>query len=137
MYGYIQRHGAAGAKQLYGPEGDAVVDVYERNRTRPREEVLAAMLDELRRQLPSALANNRLMHLHPCFYTFDVSMWSIPEARRDDFIRAAQEHPGVHRFLGPEQGEREAFHIEVSRPGECPVEYRSRQGRPSPGEGGG
>lgn len=124
MHGYVQRHGIARTKQLYGPEGDAVIDAYERNRNKANGEVLAAMLDELHRQLPIAFANKRLMHLHPCYYTFDVSMRSIPAARHDAFIQAAERHPDVHRFLGPGQGEREAFHIEIARPGECPEEYR-------------
>ena len=121
MDGYIRRNGAAQARALYGPEGDAVVAVWERYRSAPEPQRLIEMEAELRRQLPSAFANKRLMHLNPCYFTFDVSMRSVPATRHAAFIAAAERHPGVHRFLGPGQGEREAFHIEVPRPAPCTI----------------
>ncbi|HET6568956.1 MAG TPA: hypothetical protein VFG50_13410 [Rhodothermales bacterium] len=121
MYGYVRRHGAAQAHQLYGSEGDAVIAVYARHRSAPRDEVLTLMEAELERQLPSAFANERLMHLNPCYFVFDVAMSSVPAALQDAFSRAAAQNPHVHRFLGKDQGEREAFHIEVPRSGDCSI----------------
>lgn len=119
MYGYVRRHGLAQSHELYGPEGDAVLDVYQQHRNAPRGEVLTLMEAELERQLPSAFANKRLMHLNPCYFVFDVAMSSIPAGKQEAFSRSAEENPHVHRFLGKDQAEREAFHIEIPRSDEC------------------
>lgn len=124
MYGYIQRHGVAQAHDLYGPEGDAVIDMYQQHRRESRGEILASMKAELERQLPAAFANKRLMHLNPCYYVFDISMRSIPTSKQAAFSRAAADHERVHRFLGKDEAEREAFHIEIQRPGECSASIR-------------
>lgn len=115
MYGYIQRNGSANAYRLYGPEGDAIIAVYERTRRDGEAACLAAMAAETRRQLPAAHANGRLMHTKDTHFVFDVALRSVPPARRRAFIEAARAHPRVSRVLGPEEGEREAIHLEVPR----------------------
>lgn len=115
MYGFIRRHGAQAAYQLYGPEGDAVIRRYEACRT-PREEAcLEAMGAEVRRQLPKAHAGGRLMHTNPTHFVFDVAIRSVAPARRAAFERAARRHPRIARFLGPRDGEKGAFHIEIPK----------------------
>ena len=77
--------------------------------------VIDQMDEETVRQLPIAHANNRLMHTNSTHYVLDAAISSIPEGKRQDFIAFAKNYPRVSRFLGPEEGEKEALHFEVPK----------------------
>ena len=113
MGGFIRRHGLAAAYRLYGPEGDAVIAQFETHGNRSRAGRRQAMLEELLRVLPAAHKNGRLMHTQETHYVFDVAVRSLPADRRVAFARAARKHSCVLRFLGFEEGEKGAFHLEV------------------------
>ena len=115
MHGFVQRHGMKAARRLYGPEGDAVLAVYEQHHGEEEELCIRAMHEEVERQLPRAHDHNRLMHTKPTHYVFDVAIRSIAPARRADFNEAARRHPRISRFLGPAEGEKGAFHLEIPR----------------------
>lgn len=115
MYGFIRRHGPEAAYRLYGPEGDAVVASYEKHVSKGQRRCRAAMLTELRRQLPKAHENNRLMHTKSTHYVFDVAIRSVPSQHRTQFVTAARQHPRISRFLGPADGEKDAYHVEIPK----------------------
>lgn len=115
MRGFIRRHGVQAAYRLYGPEGDAVIHCYEACRRPGAEACLEEMGTEVRRQLPQAHAEGRLMHTNPTHFVFDVAIRSVGPARRAAFARAARQHPRVSRFLGPQDGEKGAFHVEIPK----------------------
>ena len=115
MYGYIVRHGADAAYRLYGAEGDAVIAVYEAEQRHGRGPCVEAMREEVLAQLPRAHANGRLMHTKPTHYVFDVAIVSVDRERRAAFVAAARRHRHVSRFLGPVDGEKEAYHLEIPK----------------------
>lgn len=115
MHGFVQRHGLAAARRLYGPEGDAVLAVYEQYHGEEEGRCVRAMHEEVKRQLLRAHAHNRLMHTKPTHYVFDVAIRSIAPAHRADFSEAARRHPRISRFLGPAEGEKGAFHLEMPK----------------------
>ena len=121
MYNYISIYGINNAKKLYGPEGDTVVDVYavEKKAGKTAQEIKQSMLRELKIQLPSAIANNRLMHVgrEEKFIVFDISISKIkPSGLVNKFQETANSMvtEGIlHRFLGTESGEKDALHFEI------------------------
>ena len=129
MHGFVQRHGLKAARRLYGPEGDAVLAVYQQHRREDRKTCVKAMHEEVARQLPRAHANNRLMHTKPTHYVFDVAIRSIAPARRADFNEAARRHPRISRFLGPADGEKREPTIlkwlNAETDARCEAEYRN------------
>ena len=78
MYNYIKTYAIANTKRLYGPERDSVADVFafEKKAGKNETEIKKAMLEELQKQLPNAIANNRLMHVgrEEKFIVFDISI---------------------------------------------------------------
>ena len=114
MAGFIHRHGVPAAYRLYGPEGDSIIASYAEHAHVSREQRRQAMLDVLLRVLPRAHANGRLMHTQDTHFVFDVAVRSIPKDKHEAFARSARVHPCVLRFLGFEEGEKGAFHLEVS-----------------------
>jgi hypothetical protein len=123
MYQYITRNSVDGARQLYGPEGDAVVNAYAQALAlqKPPDEIRAAMLTELHKQLPSALKNGRLMHVgrEKEFTVFDVSISNLrPLTQQSTFEEIAKGYAAqgkIHRFLGTGEAEKEAFHFELKK----------------------
>lgn len=114
MAGFIHRNGVPAAYRLYGPEGDSIIATYERRLDDSRAERRRAMLEALRRVLPEAQANGRLMHTQEVHFVFDVAVSSIPPDKYGAFAASAREHRCIKRFLGFEEGEKGAFHLEVT-----------------------
>lgn len=123
MYNYIKTYGVANTKRLYGPEGDSVTDVYvrEKNAGKNETEIKQAMLDELKKQLPNAVANNRLMHVNrdERFIVFDISISKLKPAgilqRFQDAAMRKADSGIIFRFLGTGSGEKNALHFEIEK----------------------
>lgn len=123
MYDLLQTTTPAEAKKLYGPEGDAVIDVYVASKAagKTKDQILVDMLVELDKQLPAALANNRLMHVgrEATFIVFDLDIDRVvPAAKLVVFqtkLREAETAKVIHRFLDPDNGEKKALHIEITK----------------------
>lgn len=121
MIEQITKNGVEEAKKLYGVEGDAVIDVYVQNKGNNKsiEEIKFQMTNELKRQLPSAIANNRLMHIgrESQFIVFDISIAKLkPFSESNAFQTVALKfvtQGKVFRFLGTNSGEKDAYHFEV------------------------
>ena len=117
MYNFISRHGVDAALRMYGSEGDAVVHRYSATDGSP-DVKKAAMLEELNRQLPGARSNGRLMHVNDDLVVFDLSLRRLdPTDAADSLIHALRANAATVRVLGPEQGEKEAIHVELKKSG--------------------
>ena len=118
MYGFITTYGVAAARNLYGGEGNQVVDVYvaQTNANQDEAATLAAMAAKIKAVLPEAINNHHLMHVdRPGYDVFDVSLDSIPGDKRDSFIKAAKASSLFHRVLSPEEGEKTCCHFEFKK----------------------
>jgi hypothetical protein len=115
MYDNIVHFGVNHQKKLYGPNGDAVIDVFAvcREKKMTLEQTIAAMLKKIREIGPEKVskhcANPDVLEV------FDVSPASIPTEKRAAFEKAAREHPQVAKVLGPANSD-PAYHIEVRQP---------------------
>lgn len=123
MYDYIKRYGIGAAINMYGPEGDSVVMVYENEKKKMKVEQLIkeTMLNELIKQLPQAMANNRLMHVGRCdkFIVFDLSIPRLnPPICLNKFEEIANQYVmqgKLLRYLGTANGEKDAMHFEIAK----------------------
>ena len=123
MYNYIKRHGVSNTLDMYGAEGDAVVNACSKALDEGMDVIAikAAMMEELRRQLPSAIARNTLMHVsrEDQFVVFDISkrrlMPNDKLAAFETIARSYQEAKKIHRFLGTGAGEKDALHLEFRK----------------------
>lgn len=123
MYNYIKTYGVANTKRLYGPEGDSVTDVYvrENNAGKNETDIKQAMLEELKKQLPNAVANNRLMHVNrdDKFIVFDISISKLKPLsmlKKIQEVAVKMENKGIiFRFLGTGSGEQNALHFEIEK----------------------
>ena len=96
-------------RQLYGPNGDQVIDVFEaaQNAAKPREEILAEMEAKIIELGPSNVSKhcadfNKLI-------VVDIAPSSI--RNKNDFIRAVKADERVSRFFGPPNDP--AYHLEI------------------------
>ena len=123
MYNLIEQNGVTSAKSLYGPEGNRVIDIYKVNRDKNKNEseIKVAMKEELVKQLPSAIENNRLMHVgrEAQFIVFDISQRSfIPSGKLSAFETLCKRYESdcrIHRFLGRGEAEKSALHFEFRK----------------------
>lgn len=123
MYNYIKRHGVANTLNMYAAEGDAVVNAYSRALKEGNDQagIRNAMTEELKRQLPSALERNTLMHVgrEDQFVVFDISKRRLePNEKLDAFESIARSYVAakkIHRFLGTSAGEKDALHFEIRK----------------------
>jgi len=112
-----------GAKHLYGKEGKAVIDIYvkEKQANKTTDEIKQEMIKELKKQLPSAIANNHLMHVgrELQFIVFDISISKLkPATKINNFQSAANKNVSegkIFRFLGTNSGEKDALHFEMKK----------------------
>lgn len=115
MYDNIVHRGISDQKKLYGPNGDAVIDVFIvcREKKMTREQTIAAMLAKIRELGPENVskhcANPDVLEV------FDVSPASIVEEKRAAFEAAARADSRVTKFLGPSNHD-PAFHLEIRQP---------------------
>ena len=122
MYDYIVEHSPKAARDLYGPEGDEVVDAYDAAKAANMDAagIRSAMTARLEKVLPKAVANKRLMHIErPGYDVLDVSISSIAPADAVAAVstaaKAAVRSGSLHRFLGTDDNEKDALHFEFAR----------------------
>ena len=118
MYGFITTYGVDAARNLYGAEGNEVIDIYVSQSKAHRDQAttLAAMEAKVKEVLPAARAHNHLMHVdRPDFDVFDVSMKSIPSDKQAGFRAAIKASTAFHRVLGPGEGEKDCYHFEFKK----------------------
>lgn len=122
MYDYIVAHSPKEARDLYGPEGDEVVDAYDAAKAASKDAagIRAAMAMRLEKVLPAAVANRRLMHVErPGYDVLDIGISSIAPsdavASLSAAAKAAEQNGSLHRFLGTDSNEKDALHFEFVR----------------------
>ena len=110
MYENIQRHGVEHQKRLYGPNGDAVIDVYVARRGDPRAEVIAAMEAKIREIGPGKVSKHS-SHTH---HVIDVAPSTI--MNRPAFeaaLERAEAGDLISKYITPPEDP--AYHIEIPR----------------------
>lgn len=107
MYDNIKTYGAAHQKNLYGNNGDKVIDVYVANTDKSKDVVVGLMKEKIIALGPSKVSK----HCSDTHYTFDVAPSSISNQQK--FIQAAKAHASVSKFLQPPADP--AFHIEIPK----------------------
>lgn len=125
MYDNLQINTVEHEKNLYGNEGDAVIDVYVASKAagKSKDQIQADMLTELEKQLPAAIDNKRLMHVgrEKEYIVFDMDIEKVePAGKLEDFkkkLRDYESDGAIHRFLDPTNGEKKALHVEVKKEG--------------------
>ena len=95
---------------LYKEPGRAVIQVWNVNQAKPRDQVIQLMADKIRQLGPETVSK----HCSTTHWVWDVGPHSIPDVdKRGAFARAAASHPKVTKFLQPPQDP--AFHLEIPR----------------------
>lgn len=94
---------------LYRAPGQAVIQVWNVNQSRPRDVVIGLMADEIRRLGPETVSH----HCSTTHWVWDVGPSSVQPGQRAPFAAAAAAHPKVTKFLQPPQDP--AFHLEIVR----------------------
>lgn len=117
IFDYINEHGYDAALELYGPHGDAIVQVCERSYKKNRAcdaPVLDRMVEETRRQLKlleqQGEQRTELMHTSDTHYAIDIDPESVADPRA--FESAATAHARVTRLLEPAE-HHNSYHVEI------------------------
>ncbi len=111
MFQNCLKYGVAAQLGLYAAAGDKVIRVYEQyHATMSADAVKALMADKIR-EVGSGNVSHHIADAN--HYVFDVAPSSIPEDKREEFIRIAASHPRVSKFLKPPSDP--AFHLEVTK----------------------
>jgi peptidoglycan hydrolase-like protein with peptidoglycan-binding domain len=116
MYANLEVHGVADQKDLYGENGDKVIDAYDQAKKagKSEAEIKAAMkakIEELGpRKVSKHLADPTELNV------VDIAPSSIGDRSAfESSVRKAKEDARVSRFITPDQGD-PAYHIEVPQP---------------------
>jgi len=112
MYDNIKAFGAKRQYELYGPNGDKVIDVYVKllGQGKSSEEIKKAMVEKINELGPQKVsrhcADPKVVNV------FDVAPSSI--SRKAQFVAAIQAEKRIDKFLQPPADP--AYHIEILQP---------------------
>ncbi|MCW5964288.1 MAG: hypothetical protein KIT83_09630 [Bryobacterales bacterium] len=109
MYENCVAHGAEYNKNMYASAGDKVIDVYEANKTKPRDTVIELMRAKIVELGPTRVST----HISEDYYTFDVAPSSIPGTKLQAFEEAIRAHKAVTKLIPPPVDP--AYHIEIPK----------------------
>ena len=109
MYDNLVQFGVAAQNKLYAAPGRAVIQVFAKNKAKPRAEVIQLMTDKINQLGPSTVSH----HASNTHFVFDVAPSSI--SNKAAFIAAVKANPSVSKFLQPPADP--AFHIEIPKQG--------------------
>jgi Transglycosylase SLT domain len=115
MFVNLESLGVRSQKDLYGPNGDLVIDVYAAGKARGK--TAAQILKEMERRIVGLGPSNVSHHAADpkVLNVFDVAPSSIPAARQAAFERAVRADKRVRKFFTPNQGD-PGFHLEIPQP---------------------
>jgi len=115
MFQNLEALGVKSQKDLYGPNGDLVIDVFVAGKAAGKT---AAQIQKAMTQKIVALGPSNVSH-HAAdpktLNVFDISPSSIPDAKRAAFLAAVRADKRVRKLLEPGNGD-PAFHIEIPQP---------------------
>jgi len=105
------QQGPVNQKALYKLPGQVVVDVFEQNRTLPRNQVIALMLSKIIELGPQTVSRHCC---DPATVTvFDIGPSTVtPQDKRPAFEAAVQADRRVAKFLSPHTAD-PAYHLEI------------------------
>jgi Transglycosylase SLT domain len=115
MYANCETQGAASQKQLYGPFGDLIIDVYIAGKKagKSAKQIQADMTKRIVAVGPTNVSHHaadpKILNV------FDVAPSSIPAAKQATFEQAVRADKRVRTFFSPHDGD-PGFHIEIPQP---------------------
>lgn len=119
MFDFVNKNGFEAALELYGPHGDAIIEVCAasyKQHGKCVDPILPKMLEETRRQIEllSKQGDRRteLMHTSDSHFTIDIAPESISDQPAFEAAVAADRR--VSRFLKPPL-DRNSYHLEIPR----------------------
>lgn len=109
MYDNIESKGVASQKELYGANGDKVIDVYAEGKKQglPREEIEKNMTDKINELGPSNVSKH--MADSEEMNVVDISPAGIKDKKK--FVEALKNDPRISKVLEPPNDP--AYHIEI------------------------
>jgi hypothetical protein len=115
MFNNLEALGVKSQKDLYGPNGDLVIDVFVAGKRAGK--TAAQIQKDMERRIIGLGPSNVSHHAADpkVLNVFDVAPNSIPAAKRAAFERAARRDKRVRKFFAPGQGD-PGFHIEIPQP---------------------
>jgi hypothetical protein len=115
MFNNIEALGVKSQKDLYGPNGDLVIDVFVAGKRAGK--TAAQIQKEMERRIIGLGPSNVSHHAADpkVLNVFDVAPNSIPADKRAVFERAVRADKRVRKFFAPSQGD-PGFHIEIPQP---------------------
>jgi len=125
MFYYTRVNGVAAQKDLYGWNGDQVIDVYvaEKAAGKTNDEIKEAMTNKINELGPGNVSNHCADPTART--TVDIGPTSIDAGLRDTFIdviEQAVQDGEVHRILHPGNSTDDAFHIEINVDNSCQIQ---------------
>jgi hypothetical protein len=115
MFENCESQGVKSQKDLYGPNGDLVIDVFVAGKAAGKT---AAQIQKEMEKKIIALGPSNVSH-HAAdpkvLNVFDVAPSSIPAAKQAAFQKAVLADKRVRKFFTPSQGD-PGFHIEIAQP---------------------
>lgn len=115
MFENCESQGVKSQKDLYGPNGDLVIDVFVAGKAAGKT---AAQIQKEMEKKILALGPSNVSH-HAAdpkvLNVFDVAPTSIPAAQQAAFEKAVRADKRVRKFFTPSQGD-PGFHIEIAQP---------------------
>ena len=115
MFENCESQGVKSQKDLYGPNGDLVIDVFVAGKAAGK--TAAQIQKEMERKIIALGPSNVSHHAADpkVLNVFDVAPSSIPVARQAAFEKAVRADKRVRKFFTPGQGD-PGFHIEIAQP---------------------
>lgn len=101
--------GLAAQLRLYKSPGQQVIQVWNINQAKPRDQVIAMMADKIRQLGPENVSK----HCSTTQWVWDVAPSSVELDKRAGFVAAAIAHPKVTKFLQPPDDP--AYHLQIDR----------------------
>jgi hypothetical protein len=111
MYDNLQQYGVEKQKQLYGNNGDLVIDEYENAKKEKKTEIeIKQKMETKIKELGPATVSKHCGD--PAKISiFDVAPSSIPETTKSDFVKALKNSKDLSKYILPPTDP--AYHLEI------------------------
>lgn len=111
MYDNLQQYGVQKQKQLYGENGDLVIDEYEKAKNEGKQvsEIKQKMESKIKELGPATVSKHCGDPLK--ISIFDIAPSSIPDTKKIDFVKALKNSKDLSKYLLPPTDP--AYHLEI------------------------
>ena len=111
MYDYTQKTGMQEQYNLYGRNGDKIIDVYKENKSLSRQEVISLMTNKINELGPSNVSKH--CGNHKILNVFDISILRLNNP--NDFYNEAKKHVGSDIYNLIYEPKRNCYHFEIKQ----------------------